>query len=258
MTKKMILLITIMLGFLNITHAQNPREIAQKANNAIDIDALEMAATLQIYDHRGNVRERQIAVATKKFGDVYKTIIRFLAPADVRGTGMLIHDYDDKGDDMWVYMPSLRRTRRIVSSEKGRSFMGSEFTNADMSTPSIDDFDYKLLGEQTVNGISCWLVESNPKTPEIAEENGFSKQVAYIAKDNFLTHKVEYYNHYDELEKIMTISDYRKQSNGSYFAFKREMANVQNGRKSEYSIDQFQIGSNLQESDFTVSSLEQF
>ncbi len=256
-TKFLILALALSLP-INLLYSQNPREIAENASGAIDINALEMTATLYIYDNRGNVRERQLAVASARFDNVYKTLIRFISPPDVRGTGMLIYDYDDKGDDMWLYMPSLRRTRRIVSNEKGRSFMGSEFSNADMSTPNIDDFTYKLLGDETINGVDCWVVESSSKTREIAEENGFAKQVAYIAKKNYLTQKVEYYDHYNEKFKVMAISDYRKQTNGSHFAYKMEMVNLNNGRKSVYSVDNFQLGSSLTESDFTTTALEQY
>ncbi|MFW5793572.1 MAG: outer membrane lipoprotein-sorting protein [Bacteroidota bacterium] len=256
---KTILILSLMLiaGLTNYSKAQNPREISERASSAIELESFEMTATLQIFDNRGNVRERQIAVATKKFGDVYKTIIEFLAPADVRGTAMLIYDYDQKDDDMWIYMPSMRRTRRIVSSEKGRSFMGSEFSNADMSKPNIDDFTYELLESESIDGNSCWKIESKPKTDDIANENGFSKQILYVEKDTYLTQKVEYYDLYEDLNKIMTISDYRKLNNGSFFAYKMQMENVQNGRKSVYSVNQFQTGSEIEESGFSTSALEQ-
>lgn len=256
--KTKLLILVLLIAGANTIFSQSPREIAEKASNAIDPDAMEMSATLNIYDNRGNVRERQLAVASRKFGDVHKTQMRFLSPPDIRGTAMLIYDHDGKGDDMWIYMPSLRRTRRIVSSEKGSSFMGSEFSNADMSAPNIDDFTYKLIDTETINGKTCWVIESTCKTPEIAEENGFNKQIAYIEQNTYLTHKVKYYDFYDELHKIMTIFDYRKQADGSYFAFKMEMENLHNGRKSIYVVNQFQLGSDLQERDFSTSALEQF
>ncbi len=258
MKTKLLIIAIILAVHAEPVFTQDARQIAERASDAIDVDAMEMSATLRIYDHRGNVRERELAVASRNFDNVHKTLMRFLSPPDVRGTAMLIYDYDDKGDDMWIYMPSLRRTRRIVSSEKGSSFMGSEFSNADMSTPNLEDFNYKLLGEETINGKNCWIVESTAKTPEIAEENGFNKQIAYIEKGTYLTHKVKYYDFHDELHKIMTISDYRKQPDGNYFAFKMEMKNVQNDRKSVYVVDQFQLGSELQERDFSTTALEKY
>lgn len=236
--------------------AQDAREITDQSTKAIEFEAMEMATNLYIHDNRGNTRERQVAVATRKFGDVTKTMMRFLSPADVQGTSILIHDYENKGDDMWVYLPSMRRTRRIVTTEKGKSFMGSEFSNADMSRPNIDDFTYSLLGEETVNGKDCWKVESLAKSREVESEYGFKRRVSYIEKSTYLIQKSELYDRMDKLNKIMTLGDYRKQSNGRYFSYQMEMKNVQNNRRSEMKVNNFQLGSKLSEDKFSVSSLE--
>ncbi len=256
--KTKILIMTLLFSGSMALNAQNATEIAEKADNAIDFDALEMTTTLDIHDHRGNVRTRQVAVATRTFDETAKTLIRFLSPADVRGTSMLVHDYQNGRDDMWVYMPALRRTRRIVSSERSASFMGSEFTNADMSSHNLDDFSHNLLGSETIGGKDCWLIESVPKTPELEEENGFSRMVAYIDKDSFHTYKVEYYDVDNDLHRVMNIEEYRRQSTGKYFALKMEVQNVQNNRRSVMTVDRFQPGSDLGEDNFTVSALENF
>ncbi len=89
-----------------------------------------MTSTLKIYDNKGNVRVREVSNAMAKFSGTTKTLFKFLSPPEVKGTTILIYDYENKDDDMWIYMPSLRKTRRIVATEKGKSFMGSEFSNA--------------------------------------------------------------------------------------------------------------------------------
>ncbi|MDY0196797.1 MAG: outer membrane lipoprotein-sorting protein [Tenuifilaceae bacterium] len=236
--------------------AQDAREISDKSSKVIEFEAMEMATNLYIYDNKGNSRERQVAVATRKFGDVTKTLMRFLSPADVQGTSILIYDYEDKADDMWVYLPSMRRTRRIVTTEKGKSFMGSEFTNADMSRPNLDDFTYTLLGEETINGKICWKVEALTKSREMESEYGFKRRVSYIEKSTYLIQKSELYDRTDKLNKVMTLGDYRKQSNGLYFSYQMEMKNVQSNRRSEMKVKSFQLGSKLNENSFAVSSLE--
>jgi len=237
-------------------NGQNARQIAEKASQAIEFEASEMAATLRIYDARGRVRERQIANASKKFGTATKSMIKFLAPADVKGTAMLIFDYEDKADDMWIFLPALRKSRRIVSTEKGKSFMGSEFSNADMSRPNLDQFKHQVLGSATINGKDCWKVESACLSEEIADELGFSRKLAWIEKGTYLTHQIEFYSRDGRLLKTMTLSDYRQQSNGKHFAFQLEMKNAQNGRRSTINVDQFQLGSALNESYFSVATLE--
>lgn len=236
--------------------AQDAREITEKSTAAIEFEAMEMATNLYIFDNRGNSRERQVAVATQKFGNTTKTLMRFLSPADVQGTAILIYDYEEKADDMWVYLPSMRRTRRIVSTERGKSFMGSEFSNADMSRPNVDDFTYNLLGEESVNGKPCWKVEAVAKSRDVESEYGFKRRVSYVEKSTYLIQKSELYDRMDKLNKLMTFTDYRKQSNGRYFSYGMEMKNVQNNRRSEMKVSKFQLGTNLDEASFAVSSLE--
>jgi outer membrane lipoprotein-sorting protein len=171
------------------------------------------------------------------------------------GTTMLVYDYKENEDDMWIYLPALRKTRRIVSSEKAKSFMGTEFSNADMSRPNMDDFSYKLLGSETVNGKDCWKVETKCLNEDIEDQNGFSRKVVYVEKSTYLAQRMEYYDLDDELFKVMTIGDYRKQSNGSYFAYSMTMENLQTNRKSVMQVDKFQLGSSLSESSFSAAKL---
>jgi outer membrane lipoprotein-sorting protein len=211
---------------------------------------------LKIFDAKGRERIRQITTASKKFGEINKTIMKFTAPADVKGTAILIYDYTNKDDDMWIYMPALRKTRRIISSEKGKSFMSSEFTNADMSKPNMNDFNYKILSSETYKGHSCWKIKNACKDEDIEDENGYSKKIVWIEKETYLCHKIEFYDLSGELHKIQSIEQYEKQSNGKYFAFYMKMENTQNGRESIMTINKFQIGSTLTESTFTPAMLE--
>ncbi|HNW49902.1 MAG TPA: outer membrane lipoprotein-sorting protein [Prolixibacteraceae bacterium] len=251
------LIFTIGILFACITlKAQDAREISEKASNAIQLDAMEMVSTLKISSAKGDERSRTMSTATRKFDNVSKTMMKFIEPADVRGTTLLVFDYEDKDDDMWIYMPALRKTRRIVSSEKGKNFMGSEFTNADMSKPNLDEFNYKLLGDETIDGNLCWKVESTCKTEDQQDQYGFSKRVIYVDKANYLTYKMEYYDLSGELSKVESMKEYKKQSNGSYFAFLMEMKNVKNNRRSVMTIDKFQLGSKISEAQFSPAMIE--
>jgi hypothetical protein len=240
-----------------LASAQDAREIIRKAGDVIEPESMEMISTLKIISASGQERSRTISMATKKFGEATKSMLRFTEPADVRGTTLLIYDYEDKDDDMWIYMPALRKTRRIVSSEKGKNFMGSEFTNADMSKPVLDDFNYKSLGEAVVDGKTCHKIESSCKTDALAAQYGFSKRISYIGKDDFFAYKLEYYDTNGELHRINILKDYRELGKGKYFAFYMEMRNVKNNRRSVMSVDKFQMGSAMPEAQFSPTMIEQ-
>jgi len=237
-------------------YSQDAKEIVRRSINAIEFESMEMTTTLNIHDNRGNTRVRQVVVATRKFGDNTKTLMRFISPADVRGTSILIHDHEVKGDDMWIYLPSLRRVRRIVSTERGGSFMGSEFSNADLSRPNLDDFTYKLIGSETINGKECWKIEAVAVSRDVENENGYHRRVSLIEKSTHLMQRSELFDRAGRPLKVHTLSDYRKQPNGKHFAFRMEMQNVRNNRRSEMRVDKFQLGSNLDESSFSVSNLD--
>jgi hypothetical protein len=239
-----------------VIYGQTAKEISEMATDAIEYDAIELASTLKIYDAKGNERVRQVTTVTKKFGETGKTIIRFISPADVKGTAILIYDHENADDDMWIYMPALRKTRRIISTEKGKNFMGSEFTNADMSKPTMDDFQYSILGSDNYEGKNCWKIEAICKNQEIARENGFSRKISYIEKGTYLCHKVEFYDLQGKLQRLQYIRQYKKQPSGKYFAYEMEMQNEQNGRKSILVVNKFRAGSSLPESAFTAAMLQ--
>jgi hypothetical protein len=255
MNTKLILLVAT-LSFSNLVWSQTAQKISKKSMDAIEVGAMEMISTIHIRDAKGNDRVRQITTASKTFGNVTKMLIKFISPADVKGTAILVYDYENQDDNMWIYMPALRKVRRIVSSEKGKNFMGSEFTNADMSKPNMSDFEYTTLGSETYEGKNCWKIESKCKTQAIQNANGFSKRISYIDKTNYVCYKIEYYDFTGKLHRIQSIGNYKKQSNGTFFTYKMEMENVQTKRKSEMIIDKFQIGSQLPESAFAPTALE--
>ena len=245
--------------FAVTTYGQvSAKEIMQKTRDISKIPGLETVSTLKILDPKGRERIREISMASKLTdnGKTEKRVIRFLAPAEVKGTGMLIYDYDAQSDDMWIFMPALRKTRRIVSGEKNQSFMGSEFSNADLAAPNTDDFSYKIAGSETVDAIECWKIESFPLNDEISNETGLSKKMIWIGKKDNICRKTEFYDPDGELSKILTCSDIRKIAEGKYMAASMEMENVQNGRKSVIIMRQLQYNPNVKEEYFTVAYLE--
>lgn len=234
---------------------QTAAQISKRSADAADIGPMEMDLTVFIRDSKGNERVRQITMSSGKFGNVGKTLIRFTAPADVKGTLLLIYDHPDKDDDMWIFMPALKKVRRIISSEKGKSFMGSEFTNADMSKPNQADFNYTLLGTVEYNGDTCWKIETTGIDTDIQKAIGYSKTVRYIDQKNYVSHRVEYYDFSGNLHRIQHLSDYKEQTGKTYFAHRMVMENVQNKRVSEMIVNRFQMGTDLSENAFSPTAL---
>src|SRR5499426_3053543 len=150
------------------------RDIMEKVTVTRKLDGSEAVVKMTITDDKKQTRERDITMATKLYdgGKTEKRIYRFLAPADVQGTSVLVFDYETKSDDVWIYLPALRKTRRIVSSQKSQSFMGSEFSYGDLNIPAIDDFDYTLVKQEPFGGEACFVIDVVPKSKDIGEGEG--------------------------------------------------------------------------------------
>lgn len=262
--KSLMMIIGILIVF-SVIDAQGDltaEQIVDRSFKATKLDGSEATSTMTIMDKKGRERVRKIALVTKLFdnGATEKRLIRFLSPADVKGTGLLTFDYEKEDDDMWLFMPALRKTRRIVSSEKSKNFMGSEFSYADMTPPTLEDFAYKILGEEEVGGVLCWKIEMVPKDDDIADENGFSKRIGFIAKKDFVIRKAIYYDLDGELHKELAVKEVREvdSKNHKYRPMHMIMVNIQNERKSILIVNEIQFNPNIKDEYFTTRYLERY
>lgn len=252
------ILIFLALSSSIVLNGQDAKSIIESSHDAIKVSSFEAVSSLTITDSKGNVRSRKNTMASKTFADKSeKRIIKFISPAEVKGTGILIFDNEVKDDDMWIYLPAMRKTRRIVSSEKSKSFMGSEFTNADMTAPAIEDFSYDLTGEENIDGVDCWKILTKPANIDLEDEYGYSKSISWIGKNDYIVRKTDYFDYDDELFKTIVTSEYKMldEVHNKYMITDRSAENFQNGRSSRMKMEQIQLADTKDEY-FTVSYLE--
>ncbi|HIM93562.1 MAG TPA: outer membrane lipoprotein-sorting protein [Campylobacterales bacterium] len=162
------------------------RAIMEKVDARDEGDTLEQDMLMILIDKNGNQRTRDLKSYAKDFGvDNHRTIF-FKSPADVKNTAFLTYDYDDgaRDDDQWLYLPALKKVKRIPSTDKSSSFMGSDFSYFDMTDRDLEDYDFKLLKETEVRGHPAWMIESTPRNQAIIDESGYEKTIAIVRKDN--------------------------------------------------------------------------
>jgi outer membrane lipoprotein-sorting protein len=167
-------------------------EIMRKVDQRYEGDTSRADVTMVLIDRRERQRTRNLKLYSKNYGQDTKTLSLFEFPADIRGTAYLHFDWEDSSldDDSWLYLPALQRVKRLASSDTPDSFLGSDFTYADINGFEIDWYDYNFVNEsELVNGEECWVIEIIPK-PEYkqrAEEaTGYSKMHSWISKEKFL------------------------------------------------------------------------
>ncbi|MBF0171060.1 MAG: outer membrane lipoprotein-sorting protein, partial [Nitrospinae bacterium] len=136
----------------------------------------------------------------------------FEGPADVRDTGFLTYDYDDssRDDDQWLYLPALKKTKRIATADKSGSFMGSDFSYADQTKPDLTDYDYELVKEDEVRGAKVWIVMATPRTQAIIDEYGYTKSALFVRQDNHVVVRAKRWLVDGGREKYMDVVDLRQ------------------------------------------------
>ena len=230
------------------------RDIVKKVKDNPDGETRYSKLDLVLEKSNGSKRERKVESWAMDIGDDTKTMMFFTYPGDVKGTGFLTWNYDQigKDDDKWLYMPALKKTRRISgSSSKTDYFMGTDFTYDDMGDRNIDEDDHKFLREETVDGHVCYVVESIPKD----KREIYSKKISWIRKDCFMGVKVEYYDKLNKLHRVLNISDI-KQIQGFWTRGKMVMENVQTKHKTIITFSDIKYDLKIDADMFNVTKLE--
>jgi len=210
--------------------------------------------TMQLINHLGAIRKRTILSYSMDLGKDSKSIMLSQSPADVKGTGFLSWQYDDpdRDDDKWLYLPAMKKVRRISgSSAKQENFMGSDFTYDDMGGRNVDEDEHQLLKEESWDGTPCWVVESRP----LEEDALYSKTISWIRQDALVPVKVEFYDRMGKLLKTLVASDVSRES-GYWTPRKLEMTHHQRNHRTLILMEHIEYDIAMNESLFTVPSLE--
>jgi len=183
---KRLLIVAVSSGVLaSGLFANDARDIAQRVHDRDDGSSLIQDMKMILIDKNGKKRVRELKTYEKDYGKDEKKILFFKSPADVKDTAFLTYDYDDnsKDDDQWLYLPALKKVKRIPTSDKSSSFMGSDFSYYDMTKRDVDDFNYKILKHTKVRGKDVVMIESTPKSQDIIDESGYTKTIGLIRED---------------------------------------------------------------------------
>lgn len=161
------------------------RALMEAVDARDDGDGMTSSLEMRLIDRRGDTRTRILRRFSRDADDKTRSLIFFVAPADVENTGFLTFDYNDaeRDDDQWLYLPALRKTKRIASSDKSGSFMGSDFSYADMTRRDLADYDYRTLKESEVGGHRVVLIEATPRSEAVIDETGYTKSVLFVRPD---------------------------------------------------------------------------
>ncbi|MDJ0840720.1 MAG: outer membrane lipoprotein-sorting protein [Acidobacteriota bacterium] len=246
-----LLLTTFVFAF-----AQTPEEeglriarLLDEFNNGFVSEYAELEMTL-INAHGDKTVRKMINEAREQKNDGDRSIASFLWPADVKGTRLLTWSRKDGDDDQWLYLPSLKRVKRISSRGKSGAFMGSEFSYEDLGSQEVEEYKHKFLEEKEMDGRKAWVLERIP----VSRKSGYSKEIAFFDQEYMQPLRIEYFDRKGELLKIATFTDYKPY--GKWFRVGHIlMDNVQTRKKSTLVFSKRELGREFDSEHFSSDSL---
>jgi predicted RND superfamily exporter protein/outer membrane lipoprotein-sorting protein len=216
--------------------------------------------TITLTNSAGQQRVRRLVGRTKleSNGIDNRRWVRFESPADVAGTATLLVEHSDADDDIWVYLPALRRSRRLVASNKKESFLGTDFSYGDVIGHRVSDWNYTLVGEETIDGVVAHVIDAAPANDAVRGVSGYSRQRYWIGKENNVTLRTDYWDVAGRPLKRATFHDIRlvDQARGRWQAMRLQAENLQTGHRTQIVFDRFAANVGVQDQEFTVRSLE--
>lgn len=242
--------------------AQTPEErglaIATEADaRASGWDDTTAEMEMVLVDRRGNERVRRLrARSIEVEGDGDKSLVVFDNPRDIAGTAVLTYAHTTEADDQWLYLPALKRVKRIAAANQSGSFMGSGFAYEDLVSEELGKYTYRWISDEpcpveAALGLSCFVVERRPT----AAESGYSRQVVWLDQDEYRPWKIDYYDRREQFLKTLTYDAYEHHLGRFWRSHEMLMVNQQTGRETRLLWNEIRFEVGLDDSDFTTASL---
>lgn len=222
----------------------------EKTNGFIDSSAnMKMILT----NKHGQSSERELRVRSMEVeNDGDKSMTIFDTPADVKGTALLTYSHKVKDDDQWLYLPAVKRVKRMSSSNKSGPFMGSEFSFEDMGSQEVEKYTWKYLRDETIEGKDAFVVERVP----VNKRSGYTSQILWTYKDELYPIKIDFYDRKKSLLKTLTFNDYKQYKDKFWRAHDMMMVNHQTGKKTQLLWSDIAYENGYKDSNFTKNSLK--
>jgi len=261
-------LITAMLVASTLVYAEENDEISSNKGLEIAIESdkrdtgfLDQTANMvmELRNKHGDVSTRTIRIKTLEVnGDGDKSISIFDKPADVKGTAFLTYSHAIKPDEQWLYLPALKRVKRINSKNKSGPFMGSEFAYEDLASQEVEKYTYKYIRDEQIktrefpNGVDCFVVERYPAY----EHSGYTRQLAWVNKDRYVAEKIEFYDRKNDLLKTLINDDFKQYLEQYWRPNEMLMENHQTGKSTLLKWENYKFRNGLSDKDFSRNSLK--
>ena len=226
------------------------RTIMEESQRRSEAKFYRYDGLLQSFDAKNKVTDKRWTFDRVGSNGRSKAVLRFTAPAEVNGVALLIHNHTDRASDQWMWTPALQRDRRIALQDRSTRFFGTDFSFEDLEERDVDQYDYEMLGGETIEGADCWKIETTPKK---SRSSHYTRSIAWIRKDNYLQVRLDNFVD-DEVVKRLTSSDLES-IQGIWTARLLEMADLRRRTRTRLTLQQVTYNTPMKDQDFTLQAI---
>jgi len=227
-----------------------PRQIVDEAQRRSTSQSERYEGTLQVVDAKNRISEKRWIYDRSGSNGDSKALLRFTAPAEVKGVALLIINHSDRSSDQWMWTPAINRERKIALQDRSTRFFGTDFSFEDLEERDTNQFEFKLLGEEPVDGASCWKVQAAPRESKVSQ---YSRSDIWVRKDNFAVAQIENYTK-EQLVRRVHYTDIRNDQ-GIWTAHQIDMFDLKRNSHTILKIEKLQYNIPMKDDAFTVEGL---
>ena len=228
----------------------NPRQIVEEAQRRTTSQSQRYEGTLRVLDAKGKITEKRWQYDRVGSHGSSKAVLRFTAPPEVKGVALLINNHPDKASDQWMWTPAINRERRIALQDRSTRFFGTDFSFEDLEERDTHQFEYRLLGDEPIDGAACWKLESIPRQSKASQYN---HSYLWIRKDNFALAQIDNYSK-DQLVRRGHYTDIRNDQ-GIWTAHEIDMHDLKRNSHTILKIEKLQYNVPMNDDAFTLQAL---
>jgi hypothetical protein len=230
--------------------AQDARQVMEEAQKRTNASSQHYAGTLQVFDAKGKISDKRWTFDRLGSHGSSKSILRFTEPPEVKGVALLVVNHPDRASDQWMWTPAIQRDRRVALQDRSQRFFGTDFSFEDLEERDVDQYDFSMDGEETLNGAACWRIDA---TPRKGKGSQYTKSRVWVRKDNYAYQKVESFIR-SEVVRVLHYSDIQNVQ-GIWTGRTLEMTDLRRKSRTVLRLEELKYNLPMKEQDFTLQAL---
>jgi len=230
--------------------AQDARGVVEEVQKRARVSSERYEGSLRVINARGRITDKRWRYDRLGSHGSSKAVLRFTAPPEVKGVALLILNHPQRSSDQWMWTPALQRERRIALQDRRTRFFGTDFSFEDLEERDVDQYDYRMDGEETLEGVPCWRIEARPKESKSSQ---YDRSLLWVRKDHYVYWRIENFSRGSLVRRVT----YRDLENvqGIWTARTIEMADLRQGSRTVLRLDQLEYNLPMKDEAFTLQAL---